>query len=356
METDRHLLVDSFPSKVVFFVILSILYVASYFAAVWLGAMTAVELPAGAVPGPVPFTTLLIFGTLFGAAAGVLTGAFQKRPLRMFYGLVAGAFGSWVNWLAIIMFSIWVGIYGTVLVASMVVNWKVPAWTLFSNFKGLSQAFLYPNSTLILWGAGLALGVLLLALFTRLKYDGINPRIPGGLILAAVAVVAAMGIVGTVAAPRATVAGMFQTIPQRTDLDTATKGAFGYDLGSKGQWTVLAGAKRVEITKGLSGANVVVKLTGADALALATGKKTLFDMVPDESYTATGDSALAEDALKMLTGYKPAFSFLFGLLLNIMLILIIGSFSVAPFLCIYETFLYDQNPNILPMDETPSIV
>ncbi|MBU2488876.1 MAG: hypothetical protein KKA60_05760 [Proteobacteria bacterium] len=355
MESNRNLLVDSFPSKVIFLVILAALYVASYFVAAWLGAKTAADMP-GSVPGPVPFTTLLVFGTFFGAAAGVVSGAFQKRPLRMFYGLVAGAFGSWINWVAILMFSVWMTIYGLVVLVTMTVSWKAPVWTAFSDFKGLSRALMYDHSALILWGAGMALGVVLLALYTRIRYDRINPRISARSLLLLFLVVAALGIAGTVTAPRATVAGMFKTLPQRIDLDMATRAAYGFDLGAKGQWTVLAGEYRVEVVKGLSGTDAVVKLSGADALALATGKKTLFDMVPDETYTFTGDSYLADEGLRMLIGYKPAFSGLFALILNIMIVLVIASFSVAPFLCIYETFHHDQHPHILPMDETPSII
>jgi hypothetical protein len=339
----RHFLADTFPSPFVFSCAFTALYVAAFLVARIMGTGAPVE-PDAKPPGPVPVTTLLAFATLYGLMSGAVLGIFQKRPIRIFFGLISGTFGSWINWGAIAMAVLWLVIYGGVVLFSMLINWSTPAWLLLSDMDLLADALRFDGATAVLWGAGLVLGVGLLVVYSLMSYEGVTPKVSGKSAIAVTGFLALLGIVAVAAAPRANLADAVKTMPQRIDKEVVPPGNYGFDFSGKGggQWTIAVRSTGIEVLDGLNNVDATIEMKAPDALALATGKKTMFDMKPGENYTVKGDEAKGDEGIRFLNKYKPTLSGFFKWLVRIMMILIIASFSIAPHLCAYDTFLYEE--------------
>ncbi|MBW1988747.1 MAG: SCP2 sterol-binding domain-containing protein [Deltaproteobacteria bacterium] len=350
MENNKNMLVDPFRSRVLFVLIMGVLLVASYFVAQWLEVRTQSEFAPPA--GPAPVTMVLVFVTAYGFFSGIFLGLFQAKPLRVIYGMVAGTFGSWFNWAAIIIFLVWVVIYTVVVLLVSLFSWGFPKWTVFSDFSSLYQAFMYDGAAWVLWGGALVLGVVLIALYARTSYIGINPRLNATRLYQLLGGIALLGLAASVFAPWASLPDVFDSMPAHADLKMLEPGTYAYDLSGRknAQWTVTATPEKLTVVRELRPADVVVKMPAEDLLALATGNKTMFDMIPGETYQFAGDEFLSSEALRLVTRYRPTMSLPFSVLLHVMMIILLGSAGVAPFLCVYETFYYDKLQAVRPIE------
>ncbi|MFP4475973.1 MAG: hypothetical protein ACLFOY_10485 [Desulfatibacillaceae bacterium] len=339
MDKNQHFLLGTFPSSIVFTVVFGVILVVAYFLAS--SFATDGGTGYGGPTGPAPLPMVLAFAATYGVITGIVLGVFQKKPLRLLYGAVAGMFGAAINWLAIGMALIWFIIYTLYILTVMVVSWSVPAWSLFSDFNLLGKAFLYDSAELVLWGGGLFLGIVLLYLYSRLPYERLYPMVSRKVIVPVLVVLAAIGIAFTALAPRATLEDMVHTMPQRIDTEIVDAGNYAFDFDGM-KWTVVVRKDGAEVFEGLSNANTTVSMDKATALSFAVGKKTMFDMTPGETYTVQGDEMMADEGLRFMTNYRPSLSTPLVWLLNLMMLLILGSFSVAPLICVYDTFWHDS--------------
>lgn len=379
MEDKRNLLVDSFPSSFVFIVIFSLLYVVTFFVMRGLAGAVGID-------NIMSLRFILMFITLYGLCAGVIMGAFQRKLSFVFVGCVSGPVGTWLNWGALTMLAIWGTCYGLVLGVVSLIKMDTPVWTVM-NAKAEMADGLAKSSGLI-FALALVVGILLLVAYTRLQFDTVYPvysslKLPLGIFLSVVIVA---GLAFSVLSPRMTqrefVEKSFNSMPERVNM-AAVQGvttAIGVHLvkygGSEivkkssdseienangphkkkpdipfGDYTIIINDGNVSIARGIkkTRANVAVYLESW--MQIVRGEQTISAAIDNGQASFTGSEEVVKAADPYFMAFQPSLNPTFNIMLAIVVILFLGSFSIAPMLCAYDAFHYWSHELVVEADE-----
>ncbi len=259
MKKKENVLIEAWPSPMVFAATLTVIYIIACLITIGLkGMITAL---AGNSLVSLPF--FLLFATVYGVMVGLVAGAFQRRALSIPVGIVAGPVGGWFNWGFLVSLVIWATIYCVWLCVKATFTWHWPLWTLLGDTSVLGKAYAYEGATALIWVTGMALGILSLFLYTRLKYTGDMPVLNKKTAYVVLIIMAATGLVAAISAPVASVDDIFATTKSRADAEEikGVNASYGYVIPGQGEWTVAIDNSAVSVKKGLINPDVTLTLS-----------------------------------------------------------------------------------------------
>ena len=376
MEEKRNFLIEAFPSDFVFVIVFSLLYVVSFFVTRGLAGMAKID-------NIMSIRFILMFVTLYGLCAGVILGGFQKSVRLAVVGLVAGPTGSWINWVGVAMLCTWGVCYGLVLAAVKPVHRDALAWTVMDARPDLVDALgRFPG---LIFGVGLAVGVVLIILYARLRFDSVYPTFSSfkAPLLAVLGVVLAVGVVLAFFSPRITrrefVTDSITNLPQRVNVGAVQgvnadiglhlvkyggeipvpkkKVVVGQDNAGEdtepvepkkkpdiffADYTISIKDGAVTILPGLVKTQVNMSVYLSTWMQIVTGKQSFSSAIETGQVTFTGSQDILANADSYFKQFDPPLPKAFELMGIIAAILLIGSFSVAPMLCVFDAFHYWQ--------------
>lgn len=372
MEDKRNLLVGSMPSAFFFVVLFSALFVVSFLAAKGFAAMAEIE-------NLVSVRFILMYVTLYGLLSGVILGAFQKRLGFVFVGAISGSVGAWINWAALAMMCIWGVCYGAILTVVSIVKQDSPVWTMMNAKAEMAEALAkYPT---LIFAASFVVGVIFLIGYAKVTFSGVYPswqslKLP---LAVMVAVGVVIGVVLAFLAPRVTqkqfINESFASMPKRVNM-AAVQGVnasigvrlmkFGgmeepedkNDFAMPGQEAEAPAAKKkpdihfgdytinvvdgsVSVVPGIAPstqANVSIYLD--HWMQIARGEHSIGSVMDIGLASFTGSEEVLRSTDPFFKPYQPPIHQAFTDIVVIALILLLGSFSIAPLLCIYDAFHY----------------
>ncbi|MBI5844193.1 MAG: hypothetical protein HZB23_05950 [Deltaproteobacteria bacterium] len=369
MEDKRNLLVGSMPSAFFFVVFFSALFVVTFLVARGLASVAEID-------NIVSIRFILMYVTLYGLLTGVILAAFQKRVGLIAVGAISGAVGSWINWAAAAMLCIWMVCYGAILTVVSLVKQDSPVWTMMNAKTEMVEALAkYP---MLIFGAAFVVGVLFLIAYARIKFDAVYPAWASIRLTVAVMVGVAVivGVVLALLAPRVTqkqfISASFATLPDRVNM-AAVQGvnasigvrlmkfagmeeAGKSDFAMPGQeapeakklpdiffadYTINIEDGAVSVVPGLgpkTQANVAVYLD--HWMQIARGEHTIGSVLDISMASFTGSEEVLRATDPYFKAYQPPLHQAFTDIVIIAVILLLGSFSIAPMLCVYDAFHY----------------
>lgn len=371
MEDKRNLLVDSFPSSFVFVLVFSLLFVVSFFVARGLANLIKID-------NLMSIRFILMYVTLYGLCGGVILGAFQKKIGFVFVGGISGSVGSWINWAAAGLLIIWGVCYGAILSIVSLVKQDSPVWTLMNAKVEMAEAL--AKSPTLIFGAAFVVGILLLIAYSRLGFNNVYPsfstlKLP---LVIFVSIAALVGIVLAFLAPRVTqkefINESMASLPKRTNI-AAVQGVnavigvhlvkfSGFAEEEKkpaktdgetdveppprkikpdeffGDYTITIKDGNVSVAPGLVNTQANIAIYQRHWMQIARGEQTFGSALDMQQASFTGSEEILRAADPYFAVYEPPLHPSFTVIIIIAAILLIGSFSIAPMLCIYDAFHY----------------